>query len=406
MQGMRSAMPITLGTSVIAVVANFPIPAWVDFLTNIGVHAIATDFISVTLSLLAIYVVGAIAYYYAQGEEKNGLICSVITTASFLSLIPLNISVGEEIVKGFSLDYLGSSGIFVAMICGIFVSKFYCFLNDKNLRLKLPDSVPPMISITLEPTFIAMILFTLVFFLKYAFTLTPFGDIFNAVNTIVSQPVLAIGTSPWSVIIFYMLANFFWSFGIHPAPLISAYVPVLMTMKVSNIEAFTSGEPLPYLVSMIVGASVYIGGNGNTLGLCIATFFAKSEKYKSMRKLITFPNLFNINEPVIFGFPIVLNPIYVIPMTFSALLAGSVTIGLLKIIPINLNPTVSMPWVTPGFVTAFLQGGLPLLSIWLVALLCHFLIYLPFFRVDDRREYLIEQEKNPITMHSCLRNFH
>ena len=134
----------------------------------------------------------------------------------------------------------------------------------------------------------------------------------------------------------------------------------------------------------IVATCVQIGGAGNTLGLCIASFFAKSEKYKAMRKLVTPANIFNINEPVIFGFPVMLNPLYFFPMVFSPAIVGLVTYGLCQIFTFNINPTIAMPWVTPGFVTAFFQGGLSLLLVWI--------LYLPFFLIDEKNTLKLEQE--------------
>lgn len=391
--GMVATMPIMLGTSIIAILVNLPFSAWTNFLKNVGLYQIAQDFIAATLSLLAIYIVCTIAYSYTKNQGKNAITGTILALASFIALMPIQVAtVGDATIKALSTSYLGSNGIFVAMICGILIPALYCWLSDKNLKIKLPDSVPVSVSEALEPTFVAMIIFTLVFLLKYVFSLTDHGDIFAAINTVIAAPVLKLGSSPWSLIAFYCFANFCWFFGIHPGPLISCYVPIIYACKLANIDAFNAGEPLPYLAFSVVGMCVYVGANGNTLGLCVSTLFAKSEKYKSLRKLVVLPNLFNINEPVIFGIPVMLNPLYFVPMVFSSLLAGSAAILLLNFIPVNLNLTIAMPWVTPGFITAFMQGGIGFLVIWLVALFLHFLIYFPFFKVDDRREYLKEQE--------------
>ena len=185
--------------------------------------------------------------------------------------------------------------------------------------------------------------------------------------------------------------NLIWFFGIHPNTILSCYMPILMMVSVANTEAFTNGQPLPFLLFAILGGCIQIGGAGNTLGLCIATIFAKSEKYKTMRKLVIPANIFNINEPIIFGFPIMLNPLYFMPMALSPIASGLAVIGLYKILPITINPAISMPWVTPGFVTTFFQGGVSLLLLWLISLFIHFILYLPFFLIDDKNAY--EQEK-------------
>jgi PTS system cellobiose-specific IIC component len=134
-----------------------------------------------------------------------------------------------------------------------------------------------------------------------------------------------------------------------------------------------------------------LGGTGSTLGLALDTFTAKSEKYKTMNKLVVIPNIFNINEPIIFGFPIIMNPIYFLPMVLSSLVNGFVGLLLLKIIPVNINPTIQTPWVTPTVISALLQGGLGYFVIVLACLLADMLLYLPFFKIDDARALKEEQ---------------
>ena len=388
-----ATMPISLGTAAIAVLGNLPITPWQNFLVSMGLYQVAQDFISLTLSLLAIYVVISISYNYTKIEGKNAITGAVVSAAVFITLMPIKTSEIDGVMATSLLtSNMGSNGIFVAMIVGLLTPWIFCKLMNKNLKLKLPDSVPPMVADSLAPTFVAMILFFGVFMIKWGISLTSYGDIFTFITEVISKPVMYFGTSPWALIFMYCFMNLCWFFGIHPSPILSCYIPVLMAAGTANTEAFLAGQALPYLTFSIVGAAVYVGGNGNTLGLCIATLFAKSEKYKSMRKLVIPANIFNINEPIIFGFPTMLNPLYFIPMVFTSLASGAVAILLVNILPVTLNPTISLPWVTPGFVSSVMSGGLNLLLIWGVSVTIHFLMYLPFFMVDDANAYKDEQE--------------
>ena len=391
--GFMASMPITLGTAAIAVLGNLPITPWQNFLVSTGLYQVAQDFISLTLSLLAIYVVISISYNYTKIEGKNAITGAVVSAEVFITLMTIKTSEIDGVMATSLLtSNMGSNGIFVAMIVGLLTPWIFCKLMNKNLKLKLPDSVPPMVADSLAPTFVAMILFFGVFMIKWGISLTSYGDIFTFITEVISKPVMYFGTSPWALIFMYCFMNLCWFFGIHPSPILSCYIPVLMAAGTANTEAFLAGQALPYLTFSIVGATVYVGGNGNTLGLCIATLFAKSEKYKSMRKLVIPANIFNINEPIIFGFPTMLNPLYFIPMVFTSLASGAVAILLVNILPVTLNPTISLPWVTPGFVSAVMSGGLNLLLIWGVSITIHFLMYLPFFMVDDANAYKDEQE--------------
>lgn len=391
--GMMGIMCISLGTAAIAVLVNLPFTWWSDFLNNSGLYQVAQDTISVTLSLLAIYAVVSIAYSYARDQKENPLAAALLSLATFLVLIPLqSATVGEDTaITAFNVSYLGSNGIFVAMLTGLIVSSFFCWLCKKNITLKLPDSMPSMISNSLSPVFVAMIILTMAFFVKYAFSLTPYGNVFDMVTEIISKPVMAFGSSPMSMLLFYTVCNLFWFFGVHPSPLQSAYALVALPVIYSLIEEFAStgsvSNPEFLLVFMVAG----LGGTGSTLGLALDTFTAKSEKYKTMNKLVVIPNIFNINEPIIFGFPIIMNPIYFLPMVLSSLVNGFVGLLLLKIIPVNINPTIQTPWVTPTVISALLQGGLGYFVIVLACLLADMLLYLPFFKIDDARALKEEQ---------------
>lgn len=391
-QGFMCTMPITIGTAALAILGNLPVGPWQDFINSTGLYQVLLDVASVTISLMAVYIVSAIAYNFANNEGESGMIGALMAFGTFLILAPIQTPEVDGVATSMlSLDHLGSNGVFPAMLCGLLVPYFYCKLMKKNLKLKLPSSVPPMVSDSLSPTFVAMIIFTTVFFIKYLFTLTPYGDAFSAVSEIIAQPIMMFGASPWSLIAVYTLCNVCWFFGIHPSPLINAYMPVIMACGMANGAAYTAGKPLPYVVFMVTYLLVYMGGTGNTLGLCVATLFAKSEKYKAMRKLVIPANIFNINEPIIFGFPIMLNPIYFVPMVLASIGPGIISLIFANIFPIQLNPTVILPWVTPGFVQAFLQGGIWVLVIWLIGFAVNIITYFPFFMIDDKRAYNEEQ---------------
>ena len=183
---------------------------------------------------------------------------------------------------------------------------------------------------------------------------------------------MAFGSSIYSIILIYMLMNLFWFFGVHPNAILSVYMPVLISVNLANQEAYTAGLALPFLTFTVISNVVQLGGAGNTLSLCFCTLFAKSEKYRTMRKLVIPANLFNINEPVIFGFPIVMNPLYLLPMLLTPLASGLVAILWTNIVPMHINPFVqlgaTLPWVTPIFMSSFLTGGLALFALTMLCL--------------------------------------
>ncbi|OJE43590.1 PTS sugar transporter subunit IIC [Bacillus proteolyticus] len=395
--GMMMTIPVTIGVTLFAILGNLPFEGWKEFLIQIGLYTHMQDMISATLSLLAVYMVVIIAYSYAKEEGMNGMTAAVIALGSFLCLMPMSIKVGEEQIPAILNQYLGSDGIFVAMFVGVFTSKLYCSLKRKNIGVKLPESVPPMVADAINPVFISIIIFTLIFFIRVIFGYTPYENIFNFVSQVIALPVKFIGSSVWSVIAIFTFMNICWFFGLHPAPIINVWYSATAPLFTAAITAFASGTPfseIPYLAFTLMHFAVAIGGTGNTLGLAINLLFAKSEQYKSLGKIGIVPNIFNINEPIVFGLPLVLNPIYFIPLVASSIVGGLIGIVFLKITGIlsNFNPLIELPWVTPAPFAAYISGGWLLFIMTVLIIISQILLYYPFFKMGDKKAYEAEQQ--------------
>ncbi|TEA52832.1 PTS sugar transporter subunit IIC [Bacillus sp. BH2] len=395
--GMMMTIPVTIGVTLFAILGNLPFKGWKEFLIQIGLYTHMQDMISATLSLLAVYMVVIIAYSYAKEEGMNGMTAAVIALGSFLCLMPMSIKVGEEQIPAILNQYLGSDGIFVAMFVGVFTSKLYCSLKRKNIGVKLPESVPPMVADAINPVFISIIIFTLIFFIRVIFGFTPYENIFNFVSQVISLPVKVIGSSVWSVIAIFTFMNICWFFGLHPAPIINVWYSATAPLFTAAITAFASGTPfseIPYLAFTLMHFAVAIGGTGNTLGLAINMLFAKSEQYKSLGRIGIVPNIFNINEPIVFGLPLVLNPIYFIPLVGSSIVGGLICVVFLKITGIlsNFNPLIELPWVTPAPFAAYISGGWLLLIMNVLIIISQILLYYPFFKMGDKKAYEAEQQ--------------
>lgn len=390
--GLLGTMPVTLGVSVICILCFLPIPGWSDFLTESGIVGIAYEVMQATISMLAIYLVICIPYNYAKNEGKNGINAGVISLGCFLLMIPQYIVGDDYFFTAMESRFLGSDGIFVGMIISVIVAILYCKLStNKKIVLKLPDTVPPMVSQSLSPVFVSMIIFTIFAILKYVISLTSYYDIFTLINTLVATPIMELGGSPWSLIIVYTFASFMWFFGVHPGPILGVYTPVITSAMAANVSAFTAGEPLPYYTFMLLYLCVYFAGTGNTIGLCINMLKAKSKKFKALCPICLIPNIFNINEPVIFGVPIMLNPVFFIPMVLSTFLPGVIGLFGINLMSITYNPSIEMPWVTPAPFTAFFQGGVQYLILILILIVISVLIWYPFFKIADKQA--IEEEK-------------
>ena len=374
-EGFMRTGPVTFGVCIFVILGNLPIDGYSDWLISIGMKSHFDAISNASLNVLALYISFTVAYAFAKRKGDNPLSCGVLSLLSFLLIIPQTVEGKDGVINAFNVTYLSGTGILVALIFAIITGYMFHFLSSKGLKFKMPEGVPPMVSESFEPIFVSMIIVAFAFF-----------------DQTIGAFIIKIGLSLPTIFLLYFAANLLWFFGIHPNTVYSAFVPLQMTLVLTNIADAQAGRPLTYLTLTLVSLFASFGGNGNTIGLCLSMFTAKSERYKKMLKLAFIPNLFNINEPLIFGMPVMLNPIFFIPMVFCNVVMGLIGLAATHIFTFTYNPAMSLlPWTTPFFVKAFMAGGISLLIMVLILLAVNTLMYYPFFKIADKKAYEEEQ---------------
>lgn len=401
-EGFVRTTPITIGIAAFAIIGNLPVPGWIEWLEEVGMKPHFDAVLNASTNALALYAVFSIAYCFAKNCKKTPITAGFMAVLSFLIVMPQTVEGAEGAINAFTLDNLGGNGILVALLIALIVGHLYVWLVDKGISFKLPDSVPPNVSESLSPVFIAMIIVAVAFAIRVGFGFTPYGNIFAFFSETIGGWLLKIGLSIPTVFLIYFLANFLWFFGIHPNTIYGPFTPLAMTVMLTNIGDFQAQRPLTYLSISLFSIFAGFGGNGNTLGLCFSMFTAKSKRYKQMLKLSFIPNLFNINEPLIFGMPLMLNPTFFIPMVFSNVAMGIIGLLSAEIFTVTYNPLMALlPWTTPVFIRNFMAGGITMLLITLLLLAVNTLIYYPFFKIADRKavaeEKALEETKQTET---------
>lgn len=388
--GLMATLPLTICAAVFSLIGTFPYQPVIDFFNRLGIIEHLNAISGATLNLLAVFIVFNIAYFFAKNEKITALPSGIFALVTFVVLMPQTVSSGDSVVSALSYEYMGSKGIFVAMLVGLGVSSIYVAMVKKNIVLKLPESVPPMVAQSFSPIIIAIAVGLVALLVRIGFSLTPYGDIFNFINTVVTVPVMKLGGSPITIIIIYTFVNLLWFFGIHPAAVSSVLTPVLLAMATTDMELYQAGKPLEYVDSMIVYSVIGIGGAGSTLGLVMSMLLTgKSERYKSMLKIGGLPNLFSINEPIMFGMPVILNPLLFVPLLFSSAVSGIITLIYLKLdLLTTYNPMfingIGLPWTTPFIVAPFFTG-FKYVILMLICFAAVTLLYLPFFKILDKQ---------------------
>ena len=391
MGGMMCTLPMTLGVSVIAILINFPIPGFSDWVVSSGLMATGNSILTVTMNMMGIYISFFIGLRWGKVCGLSGYTGGIVSGAVFLAFMPQQSFEDIPMASFINTSYMGSNGIFVAILLGLIVPKVTAILMSK-LEIKLPDMVPPMVADSLSPMFAAIVLFTAVWFAKWGLSFTPWGNLFDMINTLIGTPVTMVGASPLAYIIVCSLQSIFWFFGVHPNVMLNFYAPVIMACSAANTEAIIAGEALPYGAWAVVALGTAIGGQANALGISISPLFTKSERFKAIRGIALVPSLFNISEPLMFGLPVVLNPTYFIPFVLNIPVCAIVVQALYALgLGAAFNPTIQLPWVLPQPVIAFMQGGIGCLVISVAVLVVSVLMYTPFTLMADRQALREEQ---------------
>lgn len=391
MGGMMCTLPMTLGVSVIAILINFPIPGFSDWVVSSGLMATGNSILTVTMNMMGIYISFFIGLRWGKVCGLSGYTGGIVSGAVFLAFMPQQSFEDIPMASFINTSYMGSNGIFVAILLGLIVPKVTAILMSK-LEIKLPDMVPPMVADSLSPMFAAIVLFTAVWFAKWGLSFTPWGNLFDMINTLIGTPVTMVGASPLAYIIVCSLQSIFWFFGVHPNVMLNFYAPVIMACSAANTEAIIAGEALPYGAWAVVALGTAVGGQANALGISISLLFTKSERFKAIRGIALVPSLFNISEPLMFGLPVVLNPTYFIPFVLNIPVCAIVVQALYALgLGAAFNPTIQLPWVLPQPVIAFMQGGIGCLVISVAVLAVSVLMYTPFTLMADRQALREEQ---------------
>ncbi|MBN2850864.1 MAG: PTS sugar transporter subunit IIC [Erysipelotrichaceae bacterium] len=345
-----------------------------------------------TFSILALALTFSLGYNRALGEHKDPSAVALMNVSSFVLLGAL--SRNNPAVASWVGNFLGAQGIFIALLVGLVGPEIYFAVVKKNWVFKLPDTVPPAVArgfSAIIPGFLTVLSFAIV---AYCFNKFASMSIFTWFETYLSETFMELGQSIYSIVFVSFLIPVFWFFGLHGANILEAFMsPIYGTLGTLNIQMYSQGirevgTAANQLAPWVRGswdAYVFLGGSGATLPLIAALLmFAKSKDAKEVAKLGLAPGIFMINEPILFGLPVVLNPIYLIP--FILVQPILTLVAYFATVAGFAGPIVnSVPWTTPPLLNAFLStnGSFGAVIVAAVNLVIAFFIYLPFVFVAN-----------------------
>ena len=371
-----------------------------DLIPNLADYQAAlTPILQGTTNIMALLIVFLCAYKLAEAKNGDTLLSAICAVGVFFIIYPPYDENGA-----LSMTFMGAQGLFVAIIVGLLVGEAIPALSkNEKLRIKMPDGVPPAVAQSFNLVIPIIIVFVIASILSFIFGNVTDGGIQYIIYNMIQVPFRSLGSNIFTVLLFALAQQFLWILGIHGPNTLSAIRSVMFAEQgVANLAYYgemgtTIGCPFPLTWASINDAFGNTGGSGATLGLIIAIFLVarKDKTQMTIAKLAFAPGLFNINEPLMFGLPIVMNPIYAIPFIATPLVCN--VIGYLCTIVFQIIPPVTLDvgWTTPGFLIPFLgSGGHNPLSL-LIGVLCvcvSTLIYMPFVRAAAKANIAREAE--------------
>ena len=406
--GFLITTPILIAGSIFLLIGEFPWPAlneWmgsiiVDQKTGANLTSLIEKPAGATFSIMAIFAVIAIAYSFAKQMKTNKIFGSATAVMSWLLLMPYSIDGvtkigGKELpvsLEGIPLNWVGAKGIFIGIIVSFLAVHIYAFIEKKGWVIKMPPGVPP----TVVESFAALIpaMFVMIFFFLINLILGFLGtNAFQVVFDILQTPLVHLGGTLGALLIAFLFNGLFWFFGINGGAVVGAvYGPVLATLSLENVEFFKNGVGSPNIVNeQFYELFVVYGGAGSTLSLIIAMlFFCKSKRITELGKLALIPGIFGINEPIIFGLPMVLNPVMVLPFLLIPIfniLVGYTSMAM-KLVPITNGVTI--PWTTPPVISGFLATDWRGAVLQIILIIIGIFLYMPFIKAMDK-QYLADE---------------
>ncbi|PKG21606.1 PTS sugar transporter subunit IIC [Niallia nealsonii] len=395
--GFFGVMSLLIIGSVFLLLANLPINGYAEFMASILGKNWSTYFTvpyDVTMNIMTIYVVIAMARSLAKTYKLDSIASITSAVVAFLLLTPtLEFKDGGF---GIPLNNLSASGLFLGMLTAVLSVEIVRFVDKKGWKIKMPDSVPENVSRSFSALIPGLIVIIVFNFIRIGFSLTSFATVQDFIFHYLQIPLTSLGSTLPAMLIVTVFEGILWFFGIHGSNVVGGIMqPIWLALTADNAAAFAAGDTLPHIINyQFYSNFMKIGGFGSTFGLAILLLFAaKSSQYKALGKLAIAPGFFGINEPIIFGLPIVLNPIMLIPFVLTPIIMCVIAYFSMSSGLVPYTNGTNIPWTTPPIIAGFLVSGWKGALLNVVQIVISMAIYYPFFKSADRMAYKLEKEQ-------------
>lgn len=404
--GFIRIMPFLIIGSFFLLIANLPVPGYSEFIIRhfgdkfIGQLNYVLD---ATYSIMALLVVISTSISLAKRWSLNEISCALISVVSFLIVTPYKVPQGNgtvisDVIPTFAL---GAQGLFLSLIVTLAAVRLYRLFSHPRLTISMPSSVPPAVAnsfSSLIPSFLIVSTFWLV---RLLFEVTPFGTAQEIIFKVLQAPMMELGNTLPSQMIAEFFVSFFWFFGLHGDSIVTAIMgPIWRSLTLENMQAMKHGlPPVNIITQQFRDVFLICGGTGFTLAMLLVMLFqAKSKRMREIAKLASPAAIFNINEPIIFGVPIALNPLLFIPFIIVPVVLCVITYSAMAFGWLPLTSGLEIPWTTPIFISGFLICGWKGMLFQAINLAVAMTIYYPFVMTLDKQYLRDENEQTDKTI--------
>lgn len=387
--GITLAMPLIIIGSIFMVIASLPVPGWEAWLGDIGISGYLWKGVDSSFGLIGLIASFGIAQSLAIQYKVDGVAAGIVSLASFVVVTPFVLG---EAGSGLMVTYLGARGLFVAIILGLLSAYVYQWFINHDIQIKLPESVPPAVARSFSaiiPGAAIITFWLIVYALLDSMTLPNLHEI---AQVVLGGPLGLLGNNIFGTVIVAGLNSLLWFVGIHGGNVVNSIMqPIWIANLDANQAAYQAGSELKNVITIaFMDNFVYIGGGGATIGLVLVIGYlarkkSTSKQTKIMAPITVVPGLFNINEPTMFGIPVVLNFMLLVPFVLAPIVNAVVSYIAMSIGLVPLTRVVAS-WTMPPIISGFLTTGSVSGSILqIVLIVLDVLLYLPFFLALEKR---------------------
>ncbi|EHK2389611.1 PTS sugar transporter subunit IIC [Clostridium perfringens] len=400
--GITLSMPLIIIGSLFLVIASFPIKAWTDWLTSLGIDAYLWKGVDSSFGLMGLITSFGVANSLARQYKVDGVSAGVISLSSFIVVTPF---ISAEAGSGIPVGYMGSKGLFVAMIVGIISALIFKEFIKRDIQIKLPDSVPPAVARSFSALIPGAVIITLWLIIFAVLEAINIGNIHDLMLIVLGGPLGLLGNNIFGTIFAILLNSLFWFVGIHGGNVVNSILnPIWLMNSDANRLLFQADNAanLPNIITaQFMDNFVYIGGGGATLGLVIVIAIMARKKRaskvtKAMAPLTLAPGIFNINEPAMFGLPIVMNFSLLIPFILAPIANAVIAYSAMASGLVAKTTGIAVSWTMPPIISGFLTTGGHISGsiLQIILIIVDILIYWGFYKVVEKRNLELESLQN------------